>query len=258
MDAMQLGQIHPTALISTGASVARDVTVGPFAVVHDGVALGQGSIVGSHCVLGEPLQAFYTGGTEPLPTEIGAGAILRSHSVIYQGVSIGTGFRSGHRVTIREGSTIGDDVQVGTLSDLQGQLTIGHHARLHSSVFVAQLSVIEEFVWLFPRVVLANDPHPPSDTCTQGPRIGRFAVVAANSVIMPGIDVGEHALVGAMSLVTRNVDPETVVMGVPAKPRGSVRDVRCQHGELDAVYPWPTQFRRGYPAGALPDSDSYS
>lgn len=255
---MKRGEIHPTALVSSTAIVGQDVTVGPFAVIHDGVQLGDGAVVGSHCVLGEPVQDYFETGAGPLATRIGERTMIRSHTVVYQGVTIGSGFRSGHRVTIREGTRVGDDVQVGTLSDIQGNLSIGHHARIHSNVHVGQLSVIEDFVWIFPYVVLTNDPHPPSDTCTRGVTIRRFAVVSTSSVILPGISIGEHALVGAMSLVTRDVEPETVVVGVPAKSRGSVRDIKCVHGALDNVYPWPIQFRRGYTEGALPEPETFT
>lgn len=257
MDTLELGSVHPTAVISAHASLGIGVTVGPFAVIHEGVQLGDRSVVGSHCVLGEPAGDFYAGSTSQAATVIGADAVIRSHSILYEGVTAGPGFRTGHRVTIREGSQIGNDVQVGTMSDLQGNLEIGNHTRLHSNVFVAQLSVVEDFVWLFPHVVLTNDPHPPSDTCTRGPKVRRFAAVGAGATILPGIEIGEHALVGAMSLVTKDVEPETVVVGVPAKVTGSVHDVACRHGALDAVYPWPIQFRRGYPEGSLPDVDEF-
>lgn len=257
METMKRGEIHPTALVSSAATVGQDVTVGPFAVIHDGVQLGDGAVVGSHCVLGEPVQDYFERGTGPLTTRVGEGSMIRSHTVIYQDVTLGSGFRAGHRVTIREGTCVGDGVQVGTLSDIQGNLSIGNHVRLHSNVHLGQLSMIEDFVWIFPYVVLTNDPHPPSDTCTRGVTVRRYAVVSTNSVILPGISIGEHALVGAMSLVTRDVDPETVVVGVPAKPRGSVRDIKCVHGAMDNVYPWPVQFRRGYPAGALPDPETF-
>lgn len=257
MDTLEFGQIHPTALVSSSAALGDEVTVGPFAVVHDGVEVGARSIIGTHCVLGEPTVGFYDSGSTAGGTRIGEGSIIRSHTVIYQNVTIGCSFRTGHHVTVREGTSIGDDVQIGTMSDLQGDLSVGNHVRLHSNVHVGRLSVIEDFAWLFPYVVLTNDPHPPSDTCTRGALIRRFAVVATNSVIMPGIAVGEHALVGAMSLVTRDVPAETVVVGSPAQSRGSVRDIECQHGALDAVYPWPMQFRRGYPEGVLPDPGSF-
>jgi acetyltransferase-like isoleucine patch superfamily enzyme len=259
MDTFQRGRISPSAVISDDAEIGQRVTVGAFSIVHPGVRLGDDVVVGSHCVLGEPTADFYEGDgePEPLPCSIGDGSVIRSHAVIYQGVTAGAGLRTGHRVTIREGSTLGEDVQIGTLADLQGDLTIGSHARLHSSVHVGRLSTVEEFTWIFPFVVLTNDPHPPSDTCTVGAIIRRYAVVATNSIVMPGVQVGEHALVGAMSLVTHDVERETVVVGVPAKPIGSVHDVQCRHGALEHVYPWPLQFRRGYPEGALPPPEAF-
>ncbi|HUF01837.1 MAG TPA: acyltransferase, partial [Gaiellaceae bacterium] len=158
----------------------------------------------------------------------------------------------GHHVTIREGSSIGTSVRVGSRSDLQGDLSIGDFTRLHSNVFVAQRSTIEDFVWLLPNVMLANDPHPPSDTCTVGPTIRRYAVISANATVFPGVEVGEGALVGAMALVRHDVPAHSVVVGVPGKVVGSTADVVCREGKLERVYPWWTHFRRGYPEGVLP------
>ena len=256
MDTFELGRIHPTALISDGASLGSQVTVGPYTIVHRGVVVGDRSVIGSHCVLGEPvLDAYLDGSHVPAPCRIGADGLIRSHTVVYAGVTVGAVFQTGHRVTIREGSEIGADVRVGTLSDLQGDLRVGDHVRLHSNVHVAQGSVIEDFAWLYPQVVLTNDPHPPSDSCLQGARVRRFAVVSVGAVLLPGVEVGEHALVGANSLVVDDVPARTVVVGTPAREIGPVQDVRCRHGALEQVYPWPVQFRRGYPEGVLPDAE---
>ncbi len=253
VSAFTRGTIHGSSCVSPDASLGADVTVGPFAVIHAGVELGEGSFVGAGAVLGEPTADFYHNPSyEPQPCRIGPRAVLRSHSIVYAGSTIGDDFACGHHVTIREGSTIGDDVRIGTNSDVQGDLAIGAHTRLHSGVFVAQRSVIEDFVWIFPHAVLTNDPHPPSDTCTRGPTIRRFAVVAANATIMPAVEVGEGALVGAKSLVRSDVPPATVVVGIPAQVVGQTSDVTCCAGRLDQVYPWWTHFRRGYPEGVLP------
>ncbi len=253
MDAFELGSVHPTALVDSAATIGDDVTIGPYTVVEGDVVIGEGTVVGSHCTLGEPTAEFYSGQAPAARgCVIGEHSIIRSHTVIYRGVRIGAGFETGHRVTIREGSDIGVGVRVGTLSDLQGDLRIGDYARLHSGVFVPARSVIGEFAWLFPHVTLLNDPHPPSDTCTAGPRVGPYAVIAARSVLMPAVEVGGGALVGAASLVVRDVPADTVVIGSPAREVGPVADVVCKHGELDHVYPWPDQFRRGYPSDVLP------
>lgn len=218
-----------------GAGIHETSIVSPDAVIGDGAAIEPFCLI-RRCA-------------------IGSGALIRSHTVIYADVEIADGFECGHHVKIREGTRIGKGVRVGTDSDLQGRLTIGDHARLHSGVFVPQLTTIEELVWIFPRAVLLNDPHPPSDTCTQGPTIRRTAVVGAAATIFPGVEVGEGALVGAGSVVREDVPAGMVVAGVPAKVVGPTSEVTCRHGRLDQVYPWSSHFRRGYPEGVLPPAE---
>jgi acetyltransferase-like isoleucine patch superfamily enzyme len=251
-------RVHPTSIVSPEAVIGRDVSIEPLCVIHANVVLGDGSFVGSHSVLGAPTADHYAdpAAYEPAQCRIGRKAVIRSHAVVYAGVEIGDGFACGHRVTIREGSRIGECVQVGTDCDLQGHLTIGSYSRFHSGVFVPQQTTVEEFVWVFPRVVLLNDPHPPSDTCTNGPTLQRFAVVGAASIILSGVEVGARALVGAGALVRHDVPPDAVVVGVPAKVVGSTRDVVCSEGRLEHVYPWWRHFRRGYPDGVLPPTDA--
>jgi acetyltransferase-like isoleucine patch superfamily enzyme len=247
------GTVHETSWVSPKAQLGDGVTVGPFAIIHEGVELGDGAFVGSHVVLGEPTGDFYhTSSYNPPTCQIGRGAVIRSHSVVYAGATIGDGFECGHHVSVREGSVIANDVRIGTLSDLQGDLSVGNHVRLHSGVFIPQRTTIEDFVWIFPHAVLLNDPHPPSDTCTQGPTVRRFAVISARATIMPAVEIGEAALVGAMALVRDNVPADAVVIGAPARIVGTTADVVCHDERLAQVYPWWTHFRRGYPEGVLP------
>ena len=171
---------------------------------------------------------------------------------MYAGVTIGERFECGHHVTIREGSRIGSSVRVGTQSDLQGLLEIGDFVRIHSNVFVAQYSTIEDFAWLLPNVTLTNDPHPPSDTCTIGPTIRRFAVVSAGATVFPGVEIGEGAVVARCH---SSVTTSTRIPSWSASPPACSADCRrlLRRGKARAVYPWWTHFRRGYPAGVLPE-----
>jgi acetyltransferase-like isoleucine patch superfamily enzyme len=250
-------QIHPTSVVSPEAQVGRDVSIGPYAVIHANVSLGEGCFVESHTIVGAAAAGYYADpdAYEHAPCRIGNRAVIRSHTVLYSGVTIGEDFECGHHVTIREGTRIGDGVRIGTSSDVQREACIGDYARLHSNVFVAARSTIEELTWLFPYVMLVDDPHPPSDTCTVGPTIRKFASVGAASMIFPAVEVGEGAVVGAMSLVRSDVPPDTVVVGMPAKIVGPSADVVCREGRLESVYPWWRHFRRGYPEGVLPDPD---
>jgi acetyltransferase-like isoleucine patch superfamily enzyme len=71
---------------------------------------------------------------------------------------------------------------------------------------VGQKSKLGKYVWLFPYVVLTNDPHPPSNTLI-GVQIDDFAAVATKTVVLPGVKIGKHTLVGAHSLVREDVEP---------------------------------------------------
>ena len=115
---------------------------------------------------------------------------------------------------------------------------------MHSNVHVGQQSIVHRFAWLFPYVVLTNDPQPPSMKML-GVEIGPFAVVSTGTVVLPGVHIGQDALIGAASVVTKDVPMETVVFGNPAKPHGSVRDIKDDEGQ--STYPWRFHFERGMP-----------
>jgi acetyltransferase-like isoleucine patch superfamily enzyme len=142
---------------------------------------------------------------------------IRSHSIIYAGTEIGSGLETGHGIMIREGNKIGNDCSIGTNSVLENDNSIGNNVRIHSNVFIPQYTVIENNAWIGPNVVLTNDPHPPCAKCMKGPIIKRYARIGAHSTILPKLTIGENSLVGAGSLVTKDVPPNSVVIGHPAK-----------------------------------------
>lgn len=239
--------IHPSALIGDNVKIGGRVSIGPGSVVYDNVEIGDDCVIGAHVILGEPTAKIYS---EPENysnprLRIGCGAKIRSGSILYAGSTFGQRLETGHRVTIREGTKAGINFRVGTLSDIQGNCEFGDYVRLHSNVHIGQKSSIRNYVWIFPYVVLTNDPHPPSD-CMIGCTIEDFAVVATMSVILPGVRVGKDALVGAGSIVGRDVGEEDVVAGNPAKRVASVRDIKSRK-DGGEVYPWRFHFDREMP-----------
>lgn len=233
--------ISDHAIVSPSATLDNDVEIGPFTIVHENVRIERGTVIGSHCALGVP-------GPDGDHTEllIGRNSIIRSHNVIYTGSEFGPRLETGHHVTIREATRAGENLRVGTYSDIQGDATIGDFVRLHSNVFVAKLSRIGDFVWLFPHVVLTNDPHPPSDGHV-GVTIEPFAVISAQACVGPGVRVGRRAVVGAASMVTKDVADGELVIGVPARSIGAAARVLLRDGSRRPAYPWTTHFKRGYP-----------
>lgn len=237
--------IHPTALISPKAQLGQGVSVGPYSIIHDNVQLGAGSSIGSHCEIGLP-----TGRANGQPLAIGRGANIRSHSIFYEGSTIGAELVTGHRVTVREGTHAGIGLQIGTLGDIQGTCRIGDYVRFHSNVHIGQHSTLGDYVWVFPYVVLTNDPHPPSEVM-RGVVLQDYVAVATMSVILPGVTVGCGALVGAHSSVSRNVEPDTVVAGSPARMVCQTQDILLKDGSGKPAYPWRRHFHRGYPSDVV-------
>lgn len=169
-------------------------------------------------------------GQEPgeLALVIGAGCVIRSHSVIYAGNTIGDHFQTGHHVTIRELNVIGDHVSIGTHSVIEHHVQIGSHVRLHSRVFVPEYSVLEDGCWLGPNVVVTNARYPLSKGVKEhlvGAHIEAGAMIGANSTLLPGVHVGARALVGAGSVVTKDVPAGMVVAGNPARVINSVDNI---------------------------------
>lgn len=234
--------VHPSSYVSPGAKLGDDVEVGPFSIIHENVILGNRVKVGAYCELG--ISATLGDDT---PLIIGDDSLIRSHSVFYESSSFGPGLTTGHHVIVREKTIAGAGFQMGTLSEIQGDCSVGDYVRFQSNVFVGKKTTIGNFVWILPYVVLTNDPTPPSNVL-MGCTIEDFASIAAASVVLPGVTVGHHSLVAAQACVTKNVPPNMVVAGVPARVVGNTNMIKLRDGSGRAAYPWTQHFTRGYPA----------
>jgi acetyltransferase-like isoleucine patch superfamily enzyme len=231
--------------VSPLAHLGKNVRIGDNSSIYDGVEIGDDCIICNDTVIGEPLTDYYydTNYKNP-PTVIGAGSLIRSNSIIYAGCRIGRNFASGHRVTIREKTTIGEHCSIGTQSDIQGYVRIGNYCRLHSNVHISQTSSLGDFVFMYPYSVMTNDPYPPSEDI-QGGQIESFTQVGVHAVILPGVNIGENCLIGANSLVSKSVPPFSLANGNPAQVVMDVRKyVAMGKGK---PYPWMTRFERGMP-----------
>jgi len=169
------------------------------------------------------------------PVRIGASAQIRSGSVIYASVEIGNGFETGHGVIIREGNRIGHDCAIWNHTTVDYDCVLGNRVRIHCNVYVAQYTILEDDVFLAPGVGLANDPHPLCTKCMQGPTIKSGARIGVGATILPHVTIGENALVGAGSVVTRDVPARAVVVGSPARVIGDVDGLECP---FDIVKPY--------------------
>jgi len=232
--------------ISANATIGKNVKIGDNSTVYDNVVIEDNVVISNNCVIGEPTSGYYeVSNYTNKQTIIGANSIIRSHAIIYSGSKFGENFSTGHRVTIRENTTFGKNCRVGTVSDIQGYSNFGDHCWLHSNVHIGQKSKIGNFVFIYPYVVLTNDPTPPSDVCI-GPEVGDYSQIAVFSVLLPGVKIGKHCLVGAGSIVGKDVDDYQLVLGSPAEFKKDVREIKNRKTG-DSHYPWPYRFSRGMP-----------
>lgn len=157
-------------------------------------------------------------GPENSPLEIGEGAVIRSGTVIYRGVTIGDRFQTGHDVLVREGTEIGDDVLVGTNAAIEGETSIGSRVSIQTGAFIPTNTTVGDSVFVGPKAALLNDRYPVRvDDGLVGPTLEDDASIGGNATVLPGITVGEGAIVAAGAVVTRDVPEWHLAKGNPAR-----------------------------------------
>lgn len=189
-------------------------------IIHSNVKIGDGAIIGAFTLLGSSQKKSIT--------IIGNNAMIRSHTVIYEGNKIGDNFQTGHGVLIRNSNIIGNNVSIGSHTIIEHNVKIGNNVRIHSNSFIPEFTLIEDNVWIGPAVVFTNARYPLSKDVKKnlrGPIIKKSAKIGGNATILPGLIIGEGSLIGAGAVVTKNVKPFEVVVGNPAQVINTVRNL---------------------------------
>ncbi len=222
-------------LIGAGASVGENVRFGAHVVVHEDTVIAGGVEVGDMAVLGRrpKLAAHSSAHGEVHPLWVGPGAWIGAGSVVLAGARIATGAIVGDRCFVRERAQIGEGAVVGSGSVIDNDVEIGARARIQTAVYLPAGTLVEEDVFVGPGVTGTNDNtmarHLPQER-TPGPVLRRACRVGGGVVLLPGVEIGAEAFVAAGAVVTRDVPPRTLVMGVPAEARRLVpREQLIEH-----------------------------
>jgi acetyltransferase-like isoleucine patch superfamily enzyme len=240
--------VSPAAVVAPEADLAEDVRVAPGAVVYRNARIGAGSVIGagavihagteigSGCtieegaVLGKTprLRAgSHAAGATLAPLVLEDDVTVCCGAVLYAGARIGAGAIVGDQAQVRERSSIGPGSVVGRGSAVDFGAIVGARASIQTGVYVTAEAIVEDDVFLGPGVLTTNDDtmarHPRGDRL-RGPVFRRACRVGGGAVIVPGVEIGEEAFVAAGAVVTRDVGPREVVMGVPARVVRRVQD----------------------------------
>lgn len=228
-------EISPKAKIGKDCVIGRnvfimdDVRIGDNAyighnvVIHEGVKIGNDCHIDDNSVLGRmPKTGAFSKNkiAGELPAlEIGDGCVISACAVIYQGTKIGNGVMIGDLVSIREKNIIGDETIIGRMVTMEPRTIIGRKVRTAAVTHLTSDMIIEDGVFVGSHISTTND-----NTMGQGaggrykgPHFKRGSRIGSNSTFLPGVVVGEDAVVAAGAVVTKDVPPKKLVMGVPAR-----------------------------------------
>src|SRR5215210_2382092 len=183
---MAAAQIAETAVVYLGVELGEDVVVGDYAVVGKQPVLGPRS----------------TASREELPAlVVGNGARILAGAVVFAGTRLGEGVIVGDQACVRERCSVGDDVVIGRGAFVENDVTIGSRTRIQANAYVTAYSTLEEEVFIAPCVVTTNDNFmgrtEGRHALMRGPMIRRGARIGGGAVLLPGIETGEEAFVGA-------------------------------------------------------------
>jgi acetyltransferase-like isoleucine patch superfamily enzyme len=201
------------------------------AVVLPGTVVGEGCRILDYAVVGKQpvLSPRSTTAAEELPPLVlGSGTVVSTGAIVFAGTTIGERVIVGDQACVRERCTIGDDVVVGRGSLVENDTQVGARTKIQADAYVTAYSLLEEDVFIAPCVVTANDNFmgrtEKRHALRRGPTVRRGARIGAAAMLLPGIEVGEEAFVGAGAVVIRDVAPRAVMVGNPARQIREVPD----------------------------------
>jgi acetyltransferase-like isoleucine patch superfamily enzyme len=219
---LRLSDRAPNLWVGEDVELPDQLHLGVNVVLHSGVRLGPGCHVEDGAVLGKltrPGRESASPQPPPAPTVIGAGSVIGTHAVVCAGATTGVDVFIGDHALVREGAVLGDRVSIGHAGTVGRDARLGAGVRTQGYCALAAGVVLEDDVFLGPLVsVLAGLTMRDGEATTSRPAVlRRGARIGSGAHVLPGVEVGEHAVVGAGAVVVEDVAAGARVKGVPAR-----------------------------------------
>ncbi len=217
--------IAKTVIIHDGVTIEEDVIIHDYVVIYPGVVIRRGTEIFDHCVLGKyptspgstarPLKDDYS------PVIIGEHCVLCPGCVVYIGTEIGEHTLLGDYCSVREDCKIGGYCIVSRNVSVNYETTIGHHTKIMDNTHITGNMTIGNHVFISVLVATTNDNAMGRDGYSSneisGGIIEDYVTIGASANILPKVRIGRNSIIGASALVTKDVAPNSVMMGVPAR-----------------------------------------
>lgn len=220
MEDFNLEEMRSYAYIFKNVELGDNVTIFPYAVI------------GRPCWVPEGTTSRKINMSKLESTIIKDNTVIGSGAVIYHGSSIGRNCLIGDQAKLMNNVTIGDFSLIAINVKVGYETVIGHHVRIMDLTNVAGRAVLGNHVFIGPGVMMGNDNKMgrAGGEGDIGPIIEDYVTIGMNASILPGVTIGKDSIIGAGSVVTKNVDPGCLYMGVPAKFKRRLREdeIRCR------------------------------
>jgi acetyltransferase-like isoleucine patch superfamily enzyme len=210
----------PNLLLGAGVTIAEEAELGANVVILDDVIVEAGARIDHGAVLGRPMRANRRSRStrdNDGQTLIGPEATVCPYGLVGAGVRMEPHSFLGDHAHLNPGARLGADVTIGSASGIGRRVTIGDRTRIQNLVMIGPDVTIEEDCFLAPAVQILTGRKMTAAERLGPPCLRRGCQIGAAAVIMPGVEIGEGAVVGAGAVVTSDVASGDVVRGIPAR-----------------------------------------
>ncbi|PZE21133.1 acyltransferase [Paenibacillus xerothermodurans] len=208
-------------VIENGVTLGRNVRIGHNTVIFAGTVIADDVTIGCNSVVGcQPYQnsLVRNGVTGQGPLIIGEQSRIGNGVVLYSGTALGEGVLVADLASIRERVTIGNGTIIGRNAKIECRTAIGQRCVIQTGAYITADMVVEDDVFIGPEVSTSNDKYMSrAPYKLLGPRIRQGASIGNNATLLPGIVIGAKSVIGAGSVVTKDVPEYATVVGVPAR-----------------------------------------